>query len=92
MGGFPTGPLFIDTAGNLYGANLGGGYYHYGSVFKLAPSNGTWTPTVLYQFTGGGDGAYAIGVVPDAKGNLYGTTYEGGGDEYYGVVFEVPSQ
>ena len=92
MGGFPTGPLFIDTAGNLYGANLGGGYYHYGSVFKLAPSNGTWTPTVLYQFTGGGDGAYPIGAVPDAKGNLYGATYEGGGNEYYGVVFEVPSQ
>ena len=92
LGGFPGGPLSIDAAGNLYGGNLGGGYYHYGSVFKLAPSNGSWTPTVFYQFTGGGDGAYPIGVVPDAKGNLYGTTYEGGANEYYGVVFEVPSQ
>jgi uncharacterized repeat protein (TIGR03803 family) len=86
------GALSIDASGNLYGGNGGGGHYGYGSIFKLAPSNGSWTPTVLYQFTGGGDGTYPIGVVRDTKGNLYGTTFEGGADEYYGVVFEVPSQ
>ncbi len=90
-GGVFNGALSIDASGNLYGGNGGGGHYGYGSVFKLAPSNGAWTPTLLYQFTGGGDGAYPIGVILDTKGNVYGTTFSGGGNGYYGVVFEVPS-
>jgi len=83
--------LSMDASGNLYGANGGGGDYGYGLIFKLAPSNGTWAPTVLYQFTGGGDGTYPTGAVPDAKGNLFGTTYGGGANGNYGVVFEVPA-
>jgi uncharacterized repeat protein (TIGR03803 family) len=80
----PTGALFLDASGNLYGGDPKGGYYKGGSIFKLAPSNGSWTPTLLYQFTGYGDGDDPIGVVRDAKGNLYGTT--GGGGTYYGGV------
>ncbi len=81
--------LIRDSAGNLYGAtNVGGGTSCYngagcGTVFKLSPnSNGTWTETVLYRFTGfpGTDGAYPYGqLVQDAAGNLYGTTDLGGG-------------
>ena len=74
------GGLSIDASGNLYGANVGGGYYGGGSVFKLVPSDGKWTPIILYQFTseppgGGGDGGYPNGVMLDANGNLFGTTY-----------------
>ena len=89
LNGSPTGALSIDASGNLYGGNPAGGHYKYGSVFKLAPSDGKWTPTVLYQFTGGGDGATPIGVIFDAKGNLYGTTNTGGGYVYPGVVWEL---
>ncbi len=48
------------------------------------------TFTVLYNFTGSSDGGnpYA-GVVRDAAGNLYGTTYYYGGTSSQGVVFKV---
>ena len=37
------------------------------------------TYTVLYNFTGGADGAHpAAGVIPDGSGNLSGTTSQGG--------------
>ena len=55
---------------------------------KLTPSNGSWTYTELYDFTGGSDGAAPYSnLVMDASGNLYGTTSAGGanGD---GTVFE----
>jgi len=46
-----------------------------GIVFKLSPDG---TLTVLYDFTGGSDGAQPAGLVRDAAGNLYGTTAVGG--------------
>jgi uncharacterized repeat protein (TIGR03803 family) len=47
------------------------------------------TFTTLYNFTGSSDGGYPFGgVVRDAAGNLYGTTYYAG-SSYYGVVFKV---
>lgn len=55
-------------------------------------ANGKWTETVLYSFDGN-DGAYGIGnVVFDKAGNLYGTTFGGGGTACEfgcGVVFEL---
>ena len=74
-GAFPVGGL--DAQGILYGATYYGGASNYGTVFKL---DTTGKETVLYSFTGtGGDGAYPFaGLVRDAKGNLYGTTYYGG--------------
>jgi uncharacterized repeat protein (TIGR03803 family) len=47
---------------------------------------------VLYSFTGSPDGAYPYaGLVPDAKGNLYGTTSFGGASNY-GTVFKLNSK
>ena len=49
------------------------------------------TEHVLHSFTGGADGLLPVGgLVEDAKGNLYGTT-ENGGTSDYGVVFELTS-
>ena len=58
-GGTPDwGRPAFDTAGNLYDVTAGGGNYGYGVVFELTPNaDGSWTESVLHQFTGGGDGA-----------------------------------
>jgi uncharacterized repeat protein (TIGR03803 family) len=74
------GPLFLDAAGNLYGATFHGGAYRAGSVYKLSPSGGgDWTETVLHNFGNGTDGALPNGgLVVDGVGNVYGTTGSGG--------------
>ena len=55
-------------------------------MFKL---DATGKETVLYRFTGGADGAQPFaGVILDAHGNLYGTTF-GGGVYGQGTVFKV---
>ncbi len=58
-------------------------------VLSLSLTAQAQTFKVLYKFTGGSDGAepYA-GVVADADGNLYGTTYYGGSSGY-GTVYEL---
>jgi hypothetical protein len=84
-----TGVIF-DPAGNLYGATPLGGVYGPGMVFELSPSNGGWTGTLLYSFTGGSDGGWpAAALFMDNAGNLYGTTQRGGPGGYSGVVYEI---
>jgi len=71
----------LDAAGNLYGVSSNAGQYGYGRVFELSPSVSGWTETVLYNFTGGEDGAGPSptqSLVFDTAGNLYGTTVDGG--------------
>ena len=89
----PWGTLLMDPAGNLYGASYGNGTHHYGNVFKLTRSGGSWTYTDLYDFTGGNDGANPVGsLILDGTGNLYGTTLGGGSTNCFrgcGVVFEI---
>jgi uncharacterized repeat protein (TIGR03803 family) len=87
-GDHPTGTLLRDSAGNIYGTTGGGGTHNSGTIFKL--HNGV--PTVLYNFTGKGDGAIPNGLVRDAAGNLYGTTFVGGNgcsSPGCGIVFKL---
>jgi uncharacterized repeat protein (TIGR03803 family) len=82
----PEASLIVDAAGNLYGTTVQGGNlschsgYGCGTVFKLTPnSDGGWTESVLYSFTGGNDGRGPVAsLILDAAGNLYGTTPSGG--------------
>ena len=92
-GYFPYGPLTIDAQGNLYGTTeLGGAHSIHvahgdGIAFKVSPDG---TETILHNF-----GAYKIdgveprgGMVVDAKGNIYGSTFIGGASEF-GTVFRI---
>jgi uncharacterized repeat protein (TIGR03803 family) len=83
----PTGPMVMDTAGNLYGTTAFGGLtnpYQFlgcGIVFELSPptsSGGQWTEQILYSFKTQGDGCYPVGLVIDKSGDLYGATMFGG--------------
>jgi uncharacterized repeat protein (TIGR03803 family) len=77
-------PAF-DAAGNLYGTTAFGGTYDGGTVFELIQAaGGTWTETLLYNFT---TNSYPSGsLIFDAAGYLYGTT-DGGGGYGDGTVF-----
>jgi uncharacterized repeat protein (TIGR03803 family) len=90
-GGYPYCTLVFDSAGNLYGTTLNGGNAGNGVVFELSPptSGGAWTEQVLHSFDSPTDGNLPFaGVVFDAGGNLYGTT-DNGGPNNWGTVFEV---
>ena len=85
--------VVMDAAGNLYGMTGDGGTYNYGTVFQLKPtSGGVWAEKILHNFNNNGTDGYnsflSNGVVLDAAGNLYGTTFYGGASQQ-GVVFEL---
>ena len=87
-GDHPNAGLVSDAAGNLYGTTAGGGIA-WGTVFQLTPGlNGTWTESILYQFSNGNDGFGPSALVRDSKGNLYGFTF-GGGATQSGTIFEL---
>jgi uncharacterized repeat protein (TIGR03803 family) len=75
-GGIPNGGLIFDTSGNLYGTTSSGGAGGGGTVFKLTPSAGSFTFTLLFSFTGSGGPAASLTM--DAAGNIYGTTTNDG--------------
>jgi|HubBroStandDraft_6_1064221.scaffolds.fasta_scaffold00377_18 uncharacterized repeat protein (TIGR03803 family) len=88
---FATSPTLYGTteAGGTSGTAFGTGY---GTVFTLTEdvADGTWTEAVVHNFAGApSDGAYPnAGVIFDSKGNLYGTTPQGGAHDG-GTVFEL---
>lgn len=85
-GVFPYAGLIMDSSGNLYGTTEGGGSGGYGTVFKI---NSSGVESILYNFTGGADGAFPhAGLVRDPAGNLYGTA-SAGGSAGVGTVFEI---
>ena len=95
-GQYPHASLVFDAAGNLYGETDNGGIYcdlHQGcgTVFELSRNgDGTWTEKVLHSFGNGTDGEGPLGgLILDASGNLYGTTYGGGTYNPGGTVFEL---
>ncbi len=95
-GGEPQARVVFGPNGSLYGTTAGPGKTA-GTVFSLRPPAAAcksalcpWSVTVLYDFTGGTDGATPNfgDVVFDQAGNLYGATIKGGAYDD-GVVYEL---
>jgi uncharacterized repeat protein (TIGR03803 family) len=87
--------VITDASGNLFGF-LGDGAYDDGGVGELSHAADGWTLTQLYSFCRNGNCSTGVRpLVPmswDSKGNLYGTTYEGGFSYpqcYCGVAFQL---
>lgn len=97
-GGIPQGTLVLDSAGNIYGTTAGGGAGGQGVVFVLS-NTGQERPLYSFSATGESDGMEPVaGVVRDSSGNLYGTTFYGGGGNCFdglnpgcGTVFKLDS-
>lgn len=88
-GANPSSGLIQGRDGYLYGTTASGGNYNNGTIYRITT---TGVKEVLWDFglnpVPGSGGAQAQGVVQDASGNLYGTTY-GGGTYGSGTVFHV---
>ena len=76
------------AGGNLYSTTYYGGSNSYGTLFELKSKS---TFSTLYNFGASGDAEFIFSdVVLDPKGNMYGTSEEGGADGT-GTIWEVTS-
>jgi len=87
----PFAGLIADPAGNLYGTTLyGGGTPNggHGTVFQLTLSNGTWTESVISNFTAPGGGNFPQSpLLLDQSGKIFGAA--NGGAYQNGVIFQL---
>jgi uncharacterized repeat protein (TIGR03803 family) len=91
----PSGGVIVGETGALFGTTTDGGTAGLGTVFSLTPPispGGAWIETILHSFTGA-DGANPLaGVIIGPRGELYGTTSNGGTGSCTGgrgTVFEL---
>ena len=89
-GGNPMAGLIRGTDGALYGTTLTGGVvngeYFSGTVFKIDTDGAALT--TLHNFTSGDGTSLFAGLIQAADGYLYGTTSDGGANNY-GTLFRI---
>ena len=86
-GANPTGGLMLRPDGHFLGTAETGGRYGYGTIFDITQ---TGDLHVLYNFSGGRDGAYpAAPPVLGPDGSYYGTTWEGGAASGCGAIYKI---
>jgi len=86
-GCMPQSDVLLDPAGILYGT-ASFAAHNEGTVWRLSPTQGNWSLTVLHAFQGSDGSSPVAGVILDSLGNLYGTTWRGGNNND-GTAFEL---
>jgi uncharacterized repeat protein (TIGR03803 family) len=88
--GGSAGRVIFNPAGHVIAPSTVGGKNGFGVVFELSPTtSGEWVYTSLYDFKDSPDGALPYGgLAADAHGNLFGTTYYAGKNDF-GTVYEL---
>jgi uncharacterized repeat protein (TIGR03803 family) len=88
--GTPKAALVADAYGNLFGTTYEGGAFNDGTVFEIANTSSGYasTPTTVVSFDGTNGANPFAGLTIDAKGDLFGTTFQGGLTDG-GTVFEI---
>jgi uncharacterized repeat protein (TIGR03803 family) len=74
-GNTPYAGLVADTSGNFYGAATAGGTSGGGTIFKLAPSNGSFTFSTLGSVPGSGVSGTFRDVLVKSSNLIYATTH-----------------
>ena len=88
----PQGGVIFDGLRGLFGTTADNFESSGNTVYQLSPSGGQWTYSLLYTFSGtSGQIGPWNGVVRDAGGNLYGTTFSGGAHGAGSVFKLTPS-
>jgi len=88
---YPQAGLVFDSAGNLYTATTDDGANGDGTAFELTLIGGVWTETRIHYFDGTDGSSLKSTPILDARGNLYGTAFSGGGFGF-GTVWELTSR
>ena len=73
----PVAGLIADAAGDLFGTTSGGGANGAGTVFEIAKTGGRYAgaPTTLVSFNVDDGNDPEAGLIADAAGDLFGTTF-----------------
>jgi len=89
-GGLPYDGLIADSSGNLFATIYGGGPGSYGTVVELVKAGTGYAGavTILANFNGTNGGFLNSGLIMDAKGDLFGSSWAGGTNGA-GNIFEI---
>ena len=93
-GATPDTPPVLGSDGNLYGVTVSGGSATngldgWGTVYKMTLAGQITTLHIFCKATPCVDGTHPVGIMQASDGNLYGTTFGGGGPNDSGVLFRI---
>lgn len=87
---FPTNPLTVGPATQLYGTTGSGGIAGNGTLYEFKLGATGWKEKILDSFNTSTDGGPGGGIVVDGVGNLYGVQHNGGSFGAGGVYEITP--